>query len=69
MREPPPAAGPPLDFLAPDRSVECLGHIGESDGDSKHIGRVVVFTVRKAKAPKRRELCLPPGATQPARCT
>ncbi len=34
-----------------------------------HIGRVDVFTVRKGKPPKRRELCLPPGATAPVRCT
>jgi hypothetical protein len=37
--------------------------------EAGHIGRVDVFTVRRGKPPKRRELCMAPGATTPARCT
>jgi len=32
------------------------------------IGKVVRFTIRRAKLPTRRVLCLPPNATRPRRC-
>jgi hypothetical protein len=35
-----------------------------------HVGKVVRFKVRKApKVPLSSELCLPPGATRPAKCS
>ena len=32
------------------------------------IGKVLRLAVRKRKPPKRSSLCLPPGASKPARC-
>jgi hypothetical protein len=32
------------------------------------IGQVVRFTVRRGRTPRRSNLCLPVGATRPARC-
>jgi hypothetical protein len=33
------------------------------------IGRVIRFRMRKGRLPKRSNLCLPPGAATPGRCT
>ena len=32
------------------------------------IGKVVIFTVRKKRQPRRQDLCMPPGASKPAAC-
>jgi hypothetical protein len=33
------------------------------------MGKVVRYTMRAGKLPRKRELCLPPGSSRPRRCT